>query len=66
MGKGTKLEDHIIIVNDVEYVPLSIAKQAAKEVFTYDKKLNTEMNKLDGYVRYISTILDDTFKEGNE
>ena len=46
MGKGTKLEDHIIIVDDVEYVPLSIAKQAANEVFTYDKKLNTEMKKL--------------------
>ena len=66
MSKATKLEDHIIIVDDVEYVPLSIAKKAANEVFTYDKKLNTEMNKLDGYVRYISTILDDTFKEGNE
>lgn len=61
-----KLEDHIIVVNGKEYVPLEIAKEAVQEMFTYDKKLNSEMKKLDGYVRYISNILDDQFKEGNE
>jgi len=66
MSKGTNLEDYIITVDGKEYVPLEIAQRAVKEVFPYDKKLNTEMNKLDGYVRYISNILDDTFKEGKE
>lgn len=62
----SKLEDHVVTINGIEYVPLEIAQKAVQEVFTYDKKLNTEMNKLDGYVRYISNILDDTFKEGKE
>jgi hypothetical protein len=61
-----KLEDHVVTINGIEYVPLEVAQKAVQEVFTYDKKLNTEMNKLDGYVRYISNILDDTFKEGKE
>ena len=62
----SKLEDHVVTIDGIEYVPLEIAQKAIQEVFTYDKKLNTEMNKLDGYVRYISNILDDTFKEGKE
>jgi len=62
----SKLEDHVVTIDGIEYVPLEIAQKAVQEVFTYDKKLNTEMNKLDGYVRYISNILDDTFKEGKE
>lgn len=62
----SKLEDHVVTINGIDYVPLEVAQKAVKEVFTYDKKLNTEMNKLDGYVRYISNILDDTFKEGKE
>jgi hypothetical protein len=62
----SNLEDHVVTINGIEYVPLEIAQKAVQEVFTYDKKLNTEMNKLDGYVRYISNILDDTFKEGKE
>ena len=66
MSKGTKLEDHVVTIKGKEYIPLEIAQKAVQEVFTYDKKLNTEMQKLDGYVRYISNILDSKFNEGNE
>ena len=53
-----KLEDHIKVVDGIEYIPVDIAKKAIDEVFQYNKKLDSEMNKVEGYLKNITKSLN--------
>jgi len=52
------LQDYIRVIDGEEYVPLKKAQEAISEVFSYDKKLDSEMNKVQGYLKNISKTLN--------
>ena len=54
----TSLSNHIKVVDGVEYVPLSVAKKAIEEVFQYNSKLDSEMSKVEGYLKNITNTLN--------
>jgi len=54
------LKKHIKVIDGIEYIPLEVANKAIDEVFEYNSKIDTEMTKVEGYLKSISKTLNTT------
>jgi hypothetical protein len=56
------LRDHIKRVEGKDYVPYDIALKAVQETFTYQRNIDSEMGKVEGYLKSITDTLSSTLE----
>ena len=60
------LRDHIETIQGKDYIPYDIALKAVQETFTYQKSIDKEMGKVEGYLKNITNTLSTTLNNDKD
>jgi hypothetical protein len=61
-----KLDDHVVEIDGVKYIPYEIAAKAYSEIYDYEKnqtKFDSAMKLIENSIRGISGVMDNTTKD---